>query len=127
MSSFKQDFGSQIKHLRLNHGLTQDELAAKLEMSQSNMCAVERGTRNCSLNFIQKVAEYFRCNLILTTEQSCFISADCFAVVFGGRIFSCGTDSETAWSEAEKILNVRKLELQDLGYRLVAGSVNVSE
>ncbi len=43
------DFGRRVKHLRKEQGITQEELALKVEISASFLGHIERGTRVASL------------------------------------------------------------------------------
>lgn len=48
-----------LKVLRAKHGLTQREMAAKIGCSRSIYSEVEKGTRNCSPNFLAKLQAAF--------------------------------------------------------------------
>jgi len=47
----------EVIRLRLERGLSQEELARKAETGQPNISRLERATINPSLRFLQKVAE----------------------------------------------------------------------
>jgi transcriptional regulator with XRE-family HTH domain len=47
----------EVIRLRLQRGLSQEELARKAGTGQSNISRLERATINPSLRFLQKVAE----------------------------------------------------------------------
>ena len=47
----------QVIRLRLQHGLSQKELAARVGTGQPNISRLEWGTTNPSLHFLQRVAE----------------------------------------------------------------------
>ncbi len=49
--------GEQIRALRLKSGMTQEELAEKIDSSQKYISGVENGHRKPSLDFYRKVAE----------------------------------------------------------------------
>ena len=51
-----QKFGKRLKTLRLNHSLTQLELAEILDMSPNFIGMIERGERNTTVANIFKIA-----------------------------------------------------------------------
>jgi transcriptional regulator with XRE-family HTH domain len=53
----KQDIGLRIKLLRQGQGLTQIELGERLEMTQSNLSAIERGIRGVTVHQVVRVAK----------------------------------------------------------------------
>lgn len=56
MNIYKK-FGENVKKLRKARGLTQEELADKINRDARTVVAIEGGTRNTTLNTIQKVAQ----------------------------------------------------------------------
>lgn len=55
MSEFLKLVGEQIRTIRKSKGLTQEELAEKSGLSLSYISDVERGTRNISLESLEKI------------------------------------------------------------------------
>ena len=53
------DFGSRIKELRKEHGLTQEELAAQIGTTKSAISMYERGTRRPNFEITDALVEYF--------------------------------------------------------------------
>ena len=53
----EQVFGSNVRRLRKQHGLTQEALAHEVEIDVSYLGQLERGERNPTLALIQRVAE----------------------------------------------------------------------
>ena len=51
-----QKFGKRLKTLRLNHSLTQLELAEILDMSPNFIGMIERGERNTTVENVFKIA-----------------------------------------------------------------------
>jgi len=51
------DIGGRIKLLRQERGMTQVELAQRLEITQSNLSAIERGVRGVTVNQIVRIAK----------------------------------------------------------------------
>jgi len=49
-------FGNRIREIRLQQGLSQEELAFRCYLSKNYVSDVERGTRNVSLKSIEKFA-----------------------------------------------------------------------
>jgi transcriptional regulator with XRE-family HTH domain len=68
----KKDIGLRIRLLRQQQGLTQVELADRLDMTQSNLSAIERGTRGVTVHQIVRVAKALRASTdeILLTEKA---------------------------------------------------------
>jgi transcriptional regulator with XRE-family HTH domain len=52
-----QDIGLRIKRLRQDQQLTQVALAARLELTQSNLSAIERGIRGVTVNQVVRIAK----------------------------------------------------------------------
>ncbi len=55
--------GEQLQILRIKNGLTQVELAEKLNVSQNFLSLIERGKKKGSLNFYIEAANYFKVTL----------------------------------------------------------------
>ncbi len=51
-----KEVGQRLKLLRQDRGLTQVQLAEQLEISQSNLSAIERGARGVTLNQVVRIA-----------------------------------------------------------------------
>lgn len=60
------EIGRMIKKYRINAGLTQTELAKKLNTKQSSIARIENG-QAClpSLSFLEKIARVFEVELVL--------------------------------------------------------------
>lgn len=56
----KKDFGERVRSIRLQKGLSQEELAWACGLDRSYLGSVERGERNISLINIWKIAEALR-------------------------------------------------------------------
>jgi len=54
--SIETQFGNRIREIRLQQGLSQEELAFRCYLSKNYVSDVERGTRNVSLKSIEKFA-----------------------------------------------------------------------
>ena len=48
-----------LKVFRVKHGLSQQKMAAKIGVSRSIYSEVEKGTRNCSPAFLEKLQSAF--------------------------------------------------------------------
>lgn len=55
--NIKKKFGSRVRQIRQNLGLSQEELAHLCNLDRSYIGGVERGERNISLVNIHKVAD----------------------------------------------------------------------
>ena len=51
--------GQKLKELRLSHGLTQTELAQKLNITQGAVGMYERGERNPDIQMLEKICDFF--------------------------------------------------------------------
>lgn len=58
-----KNFGQQVKWLRIEAGLTQEELAEKLNIHRTYMSFIERGLRNPSLLMIFKISRILKIKL----------------------------------------------------------------
>lgn len=54
------DFGNKLKTLRLQHNLTQNELAQKLDVTKSVISAYETGIRTPSYDILINIARIFK-------------------------------------------------------------------
>lgn len=54
------DFGTNLRNLRIKRGMTQQELAKALEISQASITAYETNFRTPPVSVIQTIADYFR-------------------------------------------------------------------
>ncbi|MWC31365.1 helix-turn-helix domain-containing protein [Paenibacillus sp. MMS18-CY102] len=57
MSRLSAHVGEKIRFFRKNRGLTQEELGEKVEIPQSYIGNIERGSKNISLETIEKISE----------------------------------------------------------------------
>lgn len=55
--------GSRLRDLRMNAGYTQGEIANALDMTQSMVLQIERGTKQLSLLNASILAEMFGCSI----------------------------------------------------------------
>ena len=55
-ASIRRDFGNRVREVRLQTGLSQEELAHRASLDRSYIGGVERGERNVSLVNIHKIA-----------------------------------------------------------------------
>ena len=56
----KKEIGLRVRLLRQQQGLTQVELAKRLDMTQSNLSAIERGARGVTVHQVVRVAKALR-------------------------------------------------------------------
>ena len=57
------NFGKQIKDLRLEAGLSQEEFAEKLNVHRTYISFIERGQRNPSLKMLFKISRVLKIKL----------------------------------------------------------------
>lgn len=56
-------FGEQVKNLRMEAGLSQEEFAEKLGIHRTYMSFIERGQRNPSLKILFKISRALKIKL----------------------------------------------------------------
>jgi len=61
--SARQTFARNLKRLRVEAGLSQEELAARAGLHRTYVGSVERGERNISIDNIEKLAEALSCQV----------------------------------------------------------------
>lgn len=61
--SLQKEFGAQVRRLRTEQGLSQEELAFSAGLDRTYVSGIERGTRNVSLNNIGKIAKALKISL----------------------------------------------------------------
>lgn len=73
MRDIKKIVGKNIRKIRLNRHLTQEELAEKLDLHPSYIGLIERGLRSPSLETLSKIAEFFKVSeaSLLYDEKKC--------------------------------------------------------
>ena len=57
------DFANVFKRLRLSRGLTQDELASKLNISRSRVGMYETGAREPDFDTLEMIADFFNVDI----------------------------------------------------------------
>ena len=63
MSFHKDDYGSRIRSLRKNHGLTQEQLAEKLNVSTPYIAKIENGKQTGPVELAVQFSEFFEVSL----------------------------------------------------------------
>lgn len=61
MAGSKKIIGQKIKHLREKRGLSQQELADKLETDRQYISKIENGKINMSLDYLDKIIKALKC------------------------------------------------------------------
>jgi len=61
--SITKDFGDNLKKIRLNKGLTQEQLATLSKLHRTYISDVERGSKNISLNNIEKISKALKISI----------------------------------------------------------------
>ena len=54
-----KECGKRIQQLRKERGLTQEQLAEKLNVSQNTIAKIESGLRRPSIDFLLEISEFF--------------------------------------------------------------------
>ena len=53
------EFGKRIRELRMQHNISQEKFALRIDMDRTYLASVESGKRNISLENICKIADGF--------------------------------------------------------------------
>ena len=66
------DIGANIRKRRIEVEMSQKDLAEKVQVTQSMLCQIERGTKNPSLQIGKEIADVLGCKLenLLVGEHS---------------------------------------------------------
>lgn len=59
----KKEFGERIKQIRVQSGLTQEQFAASVDMSNTNLSGIEAGKKNPKLDFFFKLVKIYHVSL----------------------------------------------------------------
>ena len=57
MSDLPKHFGKKVREMRLSKGLSQGDVARRLNLYRSYISGIERGVRNPSLKVVEKIAK----------------------------------------------------------------------
>lgn len=57
MADIKKKFGEKIRSIRKKRGLSQEELSFRASLHRTYISDIERGSRNVSLENIEKIAK----------------------------------------------------------------------
>lgn len=63
MANIYQKFGKRVRELRKEKGLSQEQLAEKINRDPRTVVAIEGGKRNPTLNTINKIAQAVKTSL----------------------------------------------------------------
>ena len=57
MNNVSKKFGQRVRTIRLKQGLSQGDVAKRMNVHRSYISSIERGVRNPSLKVIQRIAK----------------------------------------------------------------------
>ena len=63
------NIGDTIRKLRESQGLTQEELANRVEMDQSTISKIEKGHTDGSLSSLRKIVNALNGHILITKEE----------------------------------------------------------
>lgn len=63
LKKIQNNIGRQIKYLRLEHNLTQDELAFQIKISRDHLSNIENGKHPINIKNLYKFAKYFNVDM----------------------------------------------------------------
>ena len=67
--NYREKIGKLIAELRINHNLTQAELAEKLSTSQSAINRIEKGAQNISLEIIARISDVLNSEILSVNDE----------------------------------------------------------
>lgn len=67
---FRLEIGESIRQIREGEGLTQEQLAEKMQISRSTISKIESGKFNFSIDYLSKFAEFLRFDITISTKES---------------------------------------------------------
>ena len=97
-SHHQTKIGRFISELRKQSGLTQGELAVRLQTSQSAVARMENGEQNFTTDMLMKVSQALNKNIISLSNQSMNFK------IQGGRKLSGTIDVKTSKNSAVSLL-----------------------
>jgi len=59
-----KEIGKNIRLMRIRHGISQSELAQRLDVSQTHMSNLEHGRVSVSLRVLLRLAHFFKCSVL---------------------------------------------------------------
>ena len=59
----RNNIGRKIKHLRIENGLSQEQLAENINMSREHISCIERGKNMISIDSLYKISEFFKIDI----------------------------------------------------------------
>lgn len=115
--SISMDIGERIKELRIERGLTQEELADRAELSKGFISQVERNITSPSISTLEDVL------IALGTDLSSFFYSDNEKpqVVFKEEDYFEKYDSDSKYNVEWIVPNAQKNRMEPLRLRLEAG------
>lgn len=84
------NFSDMLKYLRKREGLTQQELAKKLDISKSTVSMYENGNREPDFETLETIADFFNVdmNFLMGKPSNPFPEVNTLAAHFEGEEFS---------------------------------------
>jgi transcriptional regulator with XRE-family HTH domain len=105
-----ETFGKKLSELRKQKGLSQEQLATDLNISQSSVSNYESGTTKPDTDILQKIAEYFRVPItyFFSDENTIFYTNE----NNGGNIGNFNYSTFNVLSE--KLIELYEMRINDL-------------
>ena len=111
------ELGEKIKRLRLQHGLTQEELALRCNLSKGFISQLERDLTSPSIATLKDILECLGTDL-----RSFFNEHEAEKIVFGAQDVFDTTDQENGTAITWLIPNAQKNEMEPILLTLEPGS-----
>ncbi len=118
------NFRDRLKTLRQQKDLTQDELAAELDISRSAISMYERGEREPDFETLEKIADYFNVDMNFLTGWSDdpidYNDPDLIASIPLAYMEACGGDVKRAFHMMQAVDQdyAEELQMDDFTYAL---------
>lgn len=101
-----KEVGEKIKQLRKDKHITQSELAKYLNVTQSTIVAIEKGTRKLTLTKIQMLADYFETSVDILLDVDNELEKDSNDVKTGNTIKMLREQHALTLAELSKELDI---------------------
>ena len=69
LTDCRSKVGRSIREIREKRGLSQEQLADKMNISRSTISKIESGKFNCSIDYLSKFASFLDFEIILKDSQ----------------------------------------------------------
>jgi len=109
----------KIRFIRQLKGWSQEEMANRLDMSNSGYGSIERGETDVNLSRLQEIAKIFEMELselLRLNEGNVFHVGNCNTLTNSSQLNSLASDSTTLQYELEKLRLINEQQTKEMEY-----------